>query len=492
MRGGGAGTRDVQQKKVPGVADISACVDTCCNDTLCHVAMLSAGHCLLVSCAQDSFCLPVELRPSAEYNSSLVLVRPPSGGAWDLSSVASQTSTTASASTKLGDLNSASARVCEVGLDAEACRPREECRPLQEKSRNGVCRCVAGAVRDPGSGACVAAPLPVSTPATLPRNISVFVENMTVTLPQSSVSLTVVTAPEPSGGNPYKYEWKNIGMPADGDKAVESDANTATLTLTGLVEGVYQWRGIVTSSAPVGYGETAANVTVLPATRINTPPRAVIAPLNQTVTLPTNKAIVDGSGSTDDTPLRSYLWELVSGPVGYQPDLASQSIITVSNLTVGNYTLRLTVTDDDGVSDSTTATIEVVKDANYPPNAVAGEDIVLYLPVNNVTLNGNQSLDDHEIVTWEWTKAKGDDGADLPADISGARTQFLTVSNLVKVSIYLYFFCKQCIHFEPLSTSKQWIVPFDSPFHLIRFIATRIRLIISGISLIFKSVTRSL
>ena len=90
MRGGGAGTRDVQQKKVPGVADISACVDTCCNDTLCHVAMLSAGHCLLVSCAQDSFCLPVELRPSAEYNSSLVLVRPPSGGSWDLSSFTSQ------------------------------------------------------------------------------------------------------------------------------------------------------------------------------------------------------------------------------------------------------------------------------------------------------------------------------------------------------------------------------------------------------------------
>ena len=61
-----------------------------------------------------------------------------------------------------------------------------------------------------------------------------------------------------------------------------------------------------------GYGEAAANVTVLPAARVNQPPRAIIAPLHQTVTLPTNKAIVDGSGSTDDTPLKSWLWELVS------------------------------------------------------------------------------------------------------------------------------------------------------------------------------------
>ena len=47
----------------------------------------------------------------------------------------------------------------------------------------------------------------------------------------------------------------------------------------------------VTSKSPPGYGETMANVTVLPLQRINTPPKAVIVPARQIVTLPTNKVI---------------------------------------------------------------------------------------------------------------------------------------------------------------------------------------------------------
>ena len=417
---GGPGDTDVRHHIVGEVTDVSACVDACCQDSRCHVAMLNSSTCHLVSCAQDSFCLPVSLPPDSSDNSSLVLVRSASGGAWpSLTSLTSLTSLSP-------------ARVCEVGLGAEQCASGEVCQPQHDKSRNGLCECEEGRVVDQGTGACVSpAPL-VSTPSPLPVNISVLVENKTLTLPRTSVSLTVLTSPEPSDSNPYKYEWKNIAMPPKGDTAVEENANSKTLTLSSLVEGVYQWRVIVTSSSPPGFGEAGANVTVLPAARVNRPPKAIIAPLNQTVTLPTNKAIVDGSGSTDDTPLKSWLWELVSGPVGYQAELDTQSIITLSDLTAGNYTVKLTVTDEDGETDSTTATIEVVKDKDYPPKAVAGEDIVLYLPVNNATLNGNQSTDDHEIVTWEWTKVKAEGESDLPADISGARSQFLTVSNLVQ------------------------------------------------------------
>ena len=418
---GGTNDTDVKHHIVGEVTDVSSCVDACCQDTRCHVAMLNSSTCHLVSCAQDSFCVPVSLPPNSSDNSSLVLVRSASGGAWPGASLTSLTSGTLSP-----------ARVCEVGLGAEQCASGEVCQPQHDKSRNGLCECGEGRVLDQGTGACVSPALPVSTPSSLPVNISVLVENKTLTLPQTSVSLTVLTSPEPSDSNPYKYEWRNIAMPPKGDTAVEENANSRTLSLSSLVEGVYQWRVIVTSSSPAGYGEAAANVTVLPAARVNRPPKAIIAPLNQTVTLPTNKAIVDGSGSTDDTPLKSWLWELVSGPVGYQKELDTQSIITLSDLTAGNYTVKLTVTDEDGETDSTTATIEVVKDKDYPPKAVAGEDIVIYLPVNNATLNGNQSTDDHEIVTWEWTKVKAEGEADLPADISGARSQFLTVSNLVQ------------------------------------------------------------
>ena len=88
------------------------------------------------------------------------------------------------------------AQVCEVGLGAEQCGRGEVCQPLHDKSRNGLCQCDQGTVRQ--GGACV------STPSSLPVNISVFVENKTLTLPQTSVSLTVLTSPEPSEANPYK------------------------------------------------------------------------------------------------------------------------------------------------------------------------------------------------------------------------------------------------------------------------------------------------
>ena len=35
-------------------------------------------------------------------------------------------------------------RVCEVGLDFEACFENEECVPYVDKSRNGVCQCKKG------------------------------------------------------------------------------------------------------------------------------------------------------------------------------------------------------------------------------------------------------------------------------------------------------------------------------------------------------------
>jgi len=59
-------------------------------------------------------------------------------------------------------------------------------------------------------------------------------------------------------------------------------------------------------------------------------------------------------------------------------------------------------------TDSTTANITVMRVPDYPPEANAGQDMVVYLPVKNVTLNGSLSTDDHGIVAWEWTKSSSD------------------------------------------------------------------------------------
>lgn len=101
----------------------------------------------------------------------------------------------------------------------------------------------------------------------------------------------------------------------------------------------------------------------------------------------------------------------------------------------GNYTFKLTVSDTDHVQNSTIANITVLKGIDYPPNANAGSDVIVYLPHNNVTLNGSLSNDDREIVAWEWTKDSNDQSEAV--DIQNTRTPFLELSNLEK-GIYTF------------------------------------------------------
>ena len=56
---------------------------------------------------------------------------------------------------------------------------------------------------------------------------------------------------------------------------------------------------------------------------------------------------------------------------------------------------------------NTKFSFQVIEEKDYPPTANAGEDKVVYLPINQVTLHGNQSSDDHGIVSWEWTLNEG-------------------------------------------------------------------------------------
>ena len=157
---------------------------------------------------------------------------------------------------------------------------------------------------------------------------------------------------------------------------------------------------------------------------MNQPPVAVIVPTSQTVHLPNSVAILDGGTSTDDSKIVSYKWELEKGPISYKFEPKSQTnleltgIIVLNNyfgdilifflcdfldLVAGNYTLKLTVIDSDNETNSAMANVEVIKETDYPPEANAGAPVVIYLPQNNFTLNGNQSTDDHGITSWEWT-----------------------------------------------------------------------------------------
>ncbi|XP_054426083.1 low-density lipoprotein receptor-related protein 11 [Pteronotus mesoamericanus] len=54
-----------------------------------------------------------------------------------------------------------------------------------------------------------------------------------------------------------------------------------------------------------------------------------------------------------------------------------------------------------------------------PPLSKAGQDVVLRLPTDEVTLDGRESTDDHAIVRYEWTLLQGDPSVDVKVPESG-------------------------------------------------------------------------
>jgi len=114
----------------------------------------------------------------------------------------------------------------------------------------------------------------------------------------------------------------------------------------------------------------------------------------------------NGSGSTDDGIIVSYIWDFGDG--------ASATGTSVSHAysTSGTYTVTLTVTDDGGLADSDTATA-VVSDVapppppeNDPPVADAGSNQTVETG-ELVNFDGSGSTDDGIIVSYIWDFGDG-------------------------------------------------------------------------------------
>ncbi len=100
------------------------------------------------------------------------------------------------------------------------------------------------------------------------------------------------------------------------------------------------------------WDEARANFRVV-AAAVNRPPvaRFTFAPLNPTVG---QSVRFDASGSTDpDGAITQYIWDFGDGASG------TGRVVTHTYRAAGTYTVRLTVRDDAGATDTTSATIEV-------------------------------------------------------------------------------------------------------------------------------------
>ncbi len=225
--------------------------------------------------------------------------------------------------------------------------------------------------------------------------------NQTLPLPINAATLNGSSSSDPDG-TIVSYQWTQISGPTN---APMSNPNGVTNVVSNMIAGTYTFRLTITDNQ----GATAtADMNVILVGAANEQPVAN-AGWNQNLILPTNAATLDGSGSSDpDGSIVSYLWTQISGPTTVPMSNPNGIRNVVSNMVAGTYTFRLTVTDNQGSSSSSTMDVILRNANNTPPIANAGWNQNIPLPINSATLNGSASSDpDGYIASYRWVQQSG-------------------------------------------------------------------------------------
>ncbi|XP_030202836.1 dyslexia-associated protein KIAA0319-like protein isoform X1 [Gadus morhua] len=421
----------------------ATCWQSCCLSPSCGAVWSLGGHCVQLSCSRDRGCAIVSL-PQPHQESLGLLQMLDKGPVIQKRSVRQRrahrthphvntrattlaapepppavalppTSPKSSSSSSLGQSANGSTEAAPPPVRTQA--PPASTGPSAEVA--AASNATEGAEEDVAT---VTAAL--TNPTAAVRELAVSAgQSVEVILPNNEVELNAFVVPAAKTGSKYLFDWHLITHPKDSSGEMEGKFNK-TLKLSRLTVGLYEFEVIVDGDG--ARGEGYVNVTVKPEPRVNKPPVAVVSPTFQEITLPTSSTVIDGSQSSDDDKLVAWRWEEVKGPLRDEKVTGNTPILTLSRLVPGSYTFILTVTDSDGVQNSTQATLLVNKATDYKPVANAGPNQVITLPRNSVTLYGNESTDDHEPLNYEWSlsplsKAK-------VVEMQGVRTPTLQLS----------------------------------------------------------------
>lgn len=127
----------------------------------------------------------------------------------------------------------------------------------------------------------------------------------------------------------------------------------------------------------------------------NEAPKAV-ASANPTSGEATLEVQFKGSGSNDDKEIKNYFWDFKDGST------STSSNPSHSFSKSGTYEVELSVTDEEGITDTETATIEVSETENKAPEAIAsGSPLTGDAPLD-VQFEASDSKDDNEITGYFW------------------------------------------------------------------------------------------
>lgn len=268
-----------------------------------------------------------------------------------------------------------------------------------------------------------------------------------ITLPTSSVVLN--GSGTDTGGSISAYSWTQVSGP---NTATRSGQTTATLTASGLVQGVYVFRLTVTDNSGLTASDDAI-VTVNPTSGGSGQAVTRLVLVNAD----TDQDIGDiVSGSTIDlamTPRLSVRAETSPMPVGSVrfsfdelvnlrtesgPPYTINGDVGGIDYTawvppLGTHTLTgtpFTASGGTGTAGTPLSVIFTVIDSSLTgdPQAHAGTDKSIVLPTTSVTINGSATDSDGTITGHAWSQVSGPGTASL----SGASTANLTASALIQ------------------------------------------------------------
>jgi hypothetical protein len=240
-------------------------------------------------------------------------------------------------------------------------------------------------------------------------------KNQSITLPQNQVTLTGSGSPG-SGHAIQSYSWTKI---SGGNATIVSPSSPAT-NVIDLLEGNYIFRFTVTNDSSAS-ASSDVQVTVNPVTIA---PPVANAGTDQTIQLPKDSTILNGSSSSG--AITSYLWSKVSGPAAGIIASPSASATNISGLTAGTYVFSLSL--NNGASKD--SVIIIVRSANQPPTANAGNNQTITLPVSSTTLSGSGTDVDGTIASYAWSQVSGPSASQIVSPLQASTS----VNNLIQGS----------------------------------------------------------